>query len=71
MIVFGCVCVSARVLVRAHVKRVSQKQSTGGKRLELSGTHTDSIAKPGITVRQIPGQVSPLQKSPLRCNQEQ
>lgn len=32
---------------------------------ELSGTQTDSIAKPGITVRQIPGQVSPLQKSPL------
>lgn len=52
------------MLVRAHVKCVSQKQSTGGKLLELSGTHTDSIAKPGITVRQIPGQVSPLQKSP-------
>lgn len=41
------------------------RESTGRRLLELSGTQTDSIAKPGITVRQIPGQVSPLQKSPL------
>lgn len=39
-----------------------KRKSTEKRLLELSETYAESIVKPGITGRQIPGQVSPLQK---------